>query len=462
MKIRTIILAMLIAAAVISTGSLAAFASAGVNDIKGTTVDDSSGELLNSAGNNLMSIAMGIRDSLDNHMRDQYEMVKTWAQSPVLMEAAASAQGYEMEKLYMKWSDLSTREYDEDGKAICDGDFNNDLSPEASLYLKDLADSTSFLNILATDSRGYTIAASSATDDFDCGPDDWTVFEESGTSFFKKNEPTEGGEEWYSLTNLSEDGFYVGEAEWDDDTGSLGIDVVSQIKDRETGEYLGQLKCVFDYGTFLDDITGDVPMGIYEIKLIDRNGNLIASSFAHKLAINEGVFDLKGNDYYDEIASGSMVGYTTESEIDENGEDVYLGYAVSGEANGHILVVSKRASLVDAHITSFIGNLQKTINEKGSDLQRNMWLVGFGVALLIVLVAIFVIKAKISNPLNKLTEISEKLSMGEIEGLELDVQGKDEIGKLGESFRGVLAAFHLLKEKAESKEEARTKETVLR
>ena len=60
-------------------------------------------------------------------------------------------------------------------------------------------------------------------------------------------------------------------------------------------------------------------------------------------------------------------------------------------------------------------------------------------------------RAKVAKPLEKLTNVSQKLSKGEIEGLEIDIEGKDEIGSFGESFKGVLAAFHFLKDAAEKK-----------
>ena len=47
--------------------------------------------------------------------------------------------------------------------------------------------------------------------------------------------------------------------------------------------------------------------------------------------------------------------------------------------------------------------------------------------------------------------MSKRLTKGEIEGLSIGISGDDEIGELGESFEGVLAAFHLLKEEAEHK-----------
>ena len=67
------------------------------------------------------------------------------------------------------------------------------------------------------------------------------------------------------------------------------------------------------------------------------------------------------------------------------------------------------------------------------------------------MLAALIMRAKVAVPLKKLTNVSEKLSKGEIEGLEIDIKGKDEISSFGESFKGVLAAFHFLKDEAEKK-----------
>jgi HAMP domain-containing protein len=61
-----------------------------------------------------------------------------------------------------------------------------------------------------------------------------------------------------------------------------------------------------------------------------------------------------------------------------------------------------------------------------------MVLVGIAVALAITLAAVIIIRAKVSIPLRKLTVVSNKLSQGEIEGLTIDIEGKDEISSFGE------------------------------
>ncbi len=167
MKIRDLILSLLIIGMVISTGTLVAFASSGINDVKNITSEASSGELLGIASKNLEDVAISIRDSLDSQMQNQYQMVKSWALQPALLEDAKKAQSYTMEELYEMWSAKALRAYNDRKEAIGDGNPGNDLSPAVSKYLADLSTSTSYLEVSITDSRGYTIAASAATGDFD-------------------------------------------------------------------------------------------------------------------------------------------------------------------------------------------------------------------------------------------------------------------------------------------------------
>ena len=114
-------------------------------------------------------------------------------------------------------------------------------------------------------------------------------------------------------------------------------------------------------------------------------------------------------------------------------------------------MVTNKVADITAPINAFIGTLQSNIGDKGSTLQRNMIIIGVVVAVIIIVLAALIMRAKVAVPLKKLTNVSEKLSKGEIEGLEIDIKGKDEISSFGESFKGVLAAFHVLKDEAEKK-----------
>ncbi len=440
MKIRDLIMVVMVVGMVAITGILVGFAANGITDIEDVTSESSSDELVNNANQNLQNIAIGIRDSLDNQMTNQYEMVTTWAQAPTLVNTAKDAQNYSMEDLYDMWSEENNRVYDE-GEAVGDGNPNNDLNPTASQYLATLATSTSFPEIFITDNRGYAIAANAATGDFDQGPDDWRYFHDQG---YIKHDPAEGGEGWYRDTNDSADGFLVGAVEWDGSASTWGIDTVAQMRDPVTNEYLGQIKALFNYGSFIDQFVTTEELDVYEIKVVNQAGGVVATSLDNKSKVNNENYTVSNAAYFTSASNGNTTGASTSVAIDENGESVYTGYAVSSDVNGHIVVVTMKESAVSGPIDAFVGGMQSDISDKGSDLQTNMIIVGAVVALIILAISFLIMRAKISAPISKLTEISKKLSKGDIEGLKIDAKGTDEIGQLGESFEGVLAAFETM------------------
>ena len=181
---------------------------------------------------------------------------------------------------------------------------------------------------------------------------------------------------------------------------------------------------------------------------MDYLGIIVATSLEDKSKVNNANFNVQNQaSFKNAIAEGS--GSISQSFIDENGQDVFIGYARSNDVNGHVIMVTKTASEISAPIDMFIGTLQSDIGDKSSALQRNMIIIGAVVAIVIIALATLILIAKVSVPLKKLTNVSEKLSKGEIEGLEIDIKGKDEISSFGESFKGVLAAFHFLKDEAE-------------
>ena len=77
---------------------------------------------------------------------------------------------------------------------------------------------------------------------------------------------------------------------------------------------------------------------------------------------------------------------------------------------GIVVMVTKKAADIAAPIDKFIGTLQANIGDKSSVLQRNMIIIGAVVAVVIIVLAALILRAKVSIPLKKLTTVSEKLS----------------------------------------------------
>lgn len=445
MKIRDSILVVLGAGFVVISATLVGFATNEVKKIEGVTSDASADVLVGTADKNLQNIAIGVRDSLDSQMKNQYEMVRSWAKAPTLIELARVANGKSLEVVFDAWSREKGRAF-RDGIAKGDGDPDNDISPAASHYLGALSKSLPYPELFATDARGFVVAASGVTSDFDQGADDQSFFEGQG---FKKNKPELGGEPWYRQTVEAKDGLYVGPVKWDASAKSWGIEIVAQIRDPKDDSYLGQLKAVFDYGKFIYDFVNTNDQDLFEVKVIDPKGTVVATSLPNKDKVNNKNVVLDQSEYMQAIKSGASSGFNTKVGPDENGESVFAGFAVSKDVNHHVVVVTKKQAVIQQPIDAFVGQLRGKISQAGQVLRQDMLLVASVATLVAFLLAWFLLKSKITVPIAKLTHVSEKLSQGEIEGLEIDVAGNDEIGKFGESFKGVLAAFHLLMEEAE-------------
>src|SRR5262245_38697952 len=73
--------------------------------------------------------------------------------------------------------------------------------------------------------------------------------------------------------------------------------------------------------------------------------------------------------------------------------------------------------------------------------ERNMALGIAGGLLGLVLIAGFMVVRSVLGRLGRLKLVSDRLSRAEVEGLSIDISGRDEIGDFGESLKGVAAAI---------------------
>ena len=85
---------------------------------------------------------------------------------------------------------------------------------------------------------------------------------------------------------------------------------------------------------------------------------------------------------------------------------------------------------------------QTLIGEARTGQQQATALIGAIVVVNAVLALRF--SNSLTSRIGRLQEISHKLSIGEMEGLKVDIQGDDEIGELGEAMKGVIAAFNTM------------------
>jgi len=204
----------------------------------------------------------------DRSFNNQVLDIVSLSKAPILLSTLLESQRLGHKELFEMWSASESREFIE-GIAIGDGDPTNDLNPDASQYLIDIKTLYKlYPEIFIADSRGYTVAATGATSDFDQGPMNWHMeldVEEMA------NDRTE--EEWFTAGLISE-GISFGNVEWDKSAKTWGIDIVVQIKQEEV---IGLLKAVMDYDLLLEKIINSLAVG-HEIYIINTEGHLVASS----------------------------------------------------------------------------------------------------------------------------------------------------------------------------------------
>jgi len=351
MKAETYVFAIITATLFVSLAIIVSYASLSLNGMNDMS-PQMGAELKTNAGKEVQSIAIAMRDSIDYQMQNQYTMVRTWAAAPVIVGTSEMARNYTKEQLFEMWSAQKTRTYGKQGMAQGDGNLENDLNPAASRYLAYLSKTTgTYPEIFFTDYRGYAIGANDVTTDFDQGPDDWMVFLENGTPVMRRNAPTPLGEKWYENANKAPTRLYVSDLKWDDSSATWGMEIVSQIRDPLTDEYEGQLKAVFNYGKFVHDAVNHADLNVNEIEIVSKDGVLVATSDNNQSAVNNESY-FRNMEFFLDVQSGRQSGYTYE--MDDHGEKVLIGYAVSEDVNKHIVIVTKKQSDVDAPINLFL------------------------------------------------------------------------------------------------------------
>jgi len=106
----------------------------------------------------------------------------------------------------------------------------------------------------------------------------------------------------------------------------------------------------------------------------------------------------------------------------------------------------------DAFFQNQESSIQQSIANKISDTEnaRNTSMVILGTLILAIGGIATILAQNIATRVQQLTAISNRISEGEIDGLNINLSGKDEISQLGESMNGVVAAFEVLYQQAEA------------
>jgi len=406
-----------------------------------TVTDEHTKQIEEEIGSGVENTAIEIMSTLDGIMEDQVKMVKSWVETPAVINTAATGATYTLEELYESWSASSTRQYDGD-EAMGDGNPDNDIDPETSEYLIRLSKKSdgAYPEIFITDHRGYAVAASGATGDFDQGPDDWVVFKSAngGPDEYVKNNPAPGGEDWFAAANTASDGVFVSAIEYDDSAFIWASDICVVIRDPNTGANLGVMKAVYNFAKALSFVTDVSTLDADEIKIITSSGLIAATSEADQSKIMDDNYNVRSLTAFSEGEMGNS-GYSVEE--DEDGDEMLIGYAGCYD-NDRMCFVSRDASDSLAPIRDIENKNSQLID----DVSSNIFFVLISVIIVAVIILVGVItllNSRLTKPLIKMANAAGKIKDGDL-NVTVDETGNNEVSDLGRAFNQMILSVRLI------------------
>ncbi len=410
-----------------------------MNDVNDENTTSAKSSLEEEIGTGAENTAVEILNTLDRIMENQVMMVKSWTRSPVVVEAAKDATGYTMEELYDCWSDPATRQYD-DGEAMGDGKPQNDISFDASNFLITLSQDAqgAYPEIFFTDARGYAIAASGATGDFDQGPDDWRAFDNTsgGPDIYLRHGPSLYGEEWWAAANAAPDGVYVSPIEYDDSAYVWATAICVVIWDGSTN--VGVVKAIYNFAFALSSVMDTTGLEADEIKIINQEGLIVASSEEDQTKLMNPDITVTDMESFQNAKTGNN-GYSVE--VDEDNDEMVIGYA-SCEGDDLICLVSHKTS------TSMvpIRDIESKNTQLISDVNAQVMIIivtEVAVAVVILVAVATLLNRKLTKPLVDIADSAKEIKDGNL-NVKVDESGNNEITELARAFNQMVLSVRLI------------------
>ena len=199
-------------------------------------------------------LAIKVMDKIDREMENIRLLVENWTSfenRKVLVNTVTEAQKKSKDQLFEEWS------------------YDGLTSTSGAQFLKKLKQTQNqFREIFLTDLRGYVVAATDKTSDFDQGPEDDPPF----------------GEKWWAAAK--EKGEHVGDVDFDDSAGVYSVDVNMSIKDDDD-ETVGIMKVVYSVENIRNLIGGTDQGGSRHYELLNRYGYIVAATESDQVEILE-------------------------------------------------------------------------------------------------------------------------------------------------------------------------------
>ncbi len=199
--------------------------------------------------------AIKAMDKIDREMENIRLLVENWTSfenRKVLANTAVEGQKKSYDELFEQWN------------------LDGSTSTLGAQFLKNLRQTnpTQFKEIFLTDLRGYVIAATHKTSDFDQGPGDDPPF----------------GEKWWAAAKKKDE--HIGEIAFDDSAGVYSVDINMSIKDDDD-ETVGIIKVVYSVENIRNLIGGGGHGTTRHYELLNRYGYIVAATVTDQAGILE-------------------------------------------------------------------------------------------------------------------------------------------------------------------------------
>ena len=191
-------------------------------------------------------LAVEAMDKIDREMKNIRLLVENWTSfenRKVLVNTVTEGKRKSYEQLFDEWN--------RDGLTSTPG----------AEFLKGLQQTNpnQFKEIFLTDLRGYVVAATGKTSDFDQGPGDDPPF----------------GETWWAAAKKK--GKHIGDVDFDESAGVYSVDINMSIK-ADDEQTVGIIKVVYSVENIRDLIEGASPGSSRRYELINRYGYIVAAA----------------------------------------------------------------------------------------------------------------------------------------------------------------------------------------
>lgn len=388
-------------------------------------------ELYAATKQDLEERSAGLMHLGDETLSGAVETATHLVENPGVYRSALNASEQDMTVL---WDSYEGANYDNDenmkgNKTAIAWNPDNDIDPELSEFLDDVAEHDNFAEIFITDDRGYVFTSTQSV------PGD----------FLQKDE------DWWTAARSSTTGQFI-EFGFDDSTGQYLMDIVQEVV-LPNGTFIGMIKAGFNVGsmnqifsevvlfhaaeeeggTHVEHSLAEIQTAMEEMGnslfIVTKDGfiftHLDSSYTGQNLSEIMSPTNSRNKIIFDSLENGQLPeGY---SRINIDGTDYFAFYEPSHDWD-HVMFFATKAGRIDSQIS---GHVTVSI------------LLSVVMAALAVVAAVFMAMS-IAKPIDKMANVTEKIATGNLTGGTegIDVNRGDEVGKLGQSFVKMVDNLH--------------------